>query len=78
MSQQAQNAIDQNKIQQFMDKAVGDISGSSTVMLVILEKDLACIKQLIYTKDMLHKMNIGIRKKRRDVIICTRNKYSPF
>lgn len=24
---------------------------------------------------MLHKMNIGIRKKRRDVIIYTRNKY---
>jgi hypothetical protein len=36
MSQQAKNVIDQNKIQQFMNKAVGDIVGSSTAMLVII------------------------------------------
>jgi hypothetical protein len=36
MSQQAQNAIDQNKIEEFMNKAVGDIAGSSTAMLVII------------------------------------------
>jgi hypothetical protein len=46
MSQQEanQNAIDQNKIQLFMNKAIGDIAGSSTAMLVIIG-DLACIKQ---------------------------------
>jgi hypothetical protein len=36
VSQQTQNAIDQNKIQQFMNKAIGDIAGSSTAMLVII------------------------------------------
>ena len=36
LSHQTQNAIDQNKIQQFMNKAVGDIAGSSTAMLVII------------------------------------------
>ena len=44
MSQQDQNAIDQNKIQQFMNKAVGDISGSSTVMLVIIGERLGLYK----------------------------------
>ena len=33
MSQQTQNTIDQNKIQEFMNKAIGDIAGSSTAML---------------------------------------------
>ena len=32
--------IDQNKIQQFMNKAVGDIAGSSTAMLVIIGERL--------------------------------------
>ena len=36
VSKQTQNVIDQNKIQQFMNKAVGDIAGSSTAMLVII------------------------------------------
>ena len=36
MSKQAQNVIDQHKMQQFMNKAVGDIAGSSTAMLVII------------------------------------------
>ena len=40
MSQQSQNTIDQNKIQQFMNKAVGDIAGSSTAMLVIIGERL--------------------------------------
>jgi hypothetical protein len=31
-----QDTIDQNKIQQFMNKAVADIAGSSTAMLVII------------------------------------------
>ena len=30
------SAIDQNKIQQFMNKAVQDIAGSSTAVLVIV------------------------------------------
>jgi hypothetical protein len=36
VSKQTQNTIDQNKIQQFMNKAVQDIAGSSTAMLVII------------------------------------------
>src|ERR687885_1234494 len=41
MSQQTQkNMIDQNKIQQFMNKAIGDIAGSSTAMLIIIGERL--------------------------------------
>ena len=40
MSQQSQNTIDQNKTLQFMNKAVGDIAGSSTAMLVIIGERL--------------------------------------
>lgn len=40
MTQQAQNAINQNKTQQFMKKAVVDIAGSSTAMLVIIGERL--------------------------------------
>lgn len=46
MSQQAQNAIDQNKIQQFMNKAVGDIAGSSTAMLVIIGERLGLYRAM--------------------------------
>ena len=46
MSQQARNAIDQNKIQQFMNKAVGDIAGSSTAMLVIIGERLGLYKAM--------------------------------
>ena len=46
MSQQAQNAIDQNKIQQFMNKAIGDIAGSSTAMLVIIGERLGLYKAM--------------------------------
>ena len=41
-----QNAIDQNKIQQFMNKAVGDIAGSSTAMLVIIGERLGLYKAM--------------------------------
>ena len=40
MSEQVQNTIDQNKIQQFMNKAVGDIAGHSTAILVIIGERL--------------------------------------
>jgi len=46
MSQQAQNAIDQNKIQQFINKAVGDIAGSSTAMLVIIGERLGLYRAI--------------------------------
>ena len=48
MSQQEakQNAIDQNKIQQFMNKAVGDIAGSSTAMLVIIGERLGLYRAM--------------------------------
>ena len=36
VSKQIQNINDQNKIQQFMNKAIQDIAGSSTAMLVII------------------------------------------
>ncbi|MEZ0268843.1 MAG: methyltransferase domain-containing protein [Nitrososphaeraceae archaeon] len=41
-----QNAIDQNKIQQFMNKAVGDIAGGSTAMLVIIGERLGLYKAM--------------------------------
>src|SRR5215210_3590771 len=50
MSQQEtdeKNAIDQNKIQQFMNKAVGDIAGSSTAMLVIIGERLGLYKSMV-------------------------------
>jgi len=43
---QTQNIIDQNKIQQFMNKAVGDIAGSSTAMLVIIGHRLGMYRVL--------------------------------
>ena len=48
MSQQEanQNAIDQNKIQQFMNKAVGDIAGSSTAILVIIGERLGLYRAM--------------------------------
>src|SRR5207244_12159521 len=45
MSQQAQG-IDQNKIQQFMKKAVGDIAGSSNAMLVIIGERLGLYRAM--------------------------------
>jgi SAM-dependent methyltransferase len=41
-----QNTIDQNKIQQFMNKAVGDIAGSSTAVLVIIGERLGLYKAM--------------------------------
>jgi SAM-dependent methyltransferase len=46
VSQQTQNGIDQNKIQQFMNKAVGDIAASSTAMLVIIGHRLGLYRAL--------------------------------
>lgn len=40
------NAIDQNKIQQFMNKAVGDIAGGSTAMLVIIGERLGLYRAM--------------------------------
>lgn len=49
MSQQEanQNAIDQNKIQLFMNKAVGDIAGSSTAILVIIGERLGLYRAMV-------------------------------
>ena len=49
MSQQEanQNAIDQNKIQLFMNKAIGDIAGSSTAMLVIIGERLGLYRTMM-------------------------------
>ena len=47
MSQQTQkNTIDQNKIQQFMNKAIGDIAGSSTAMLIIIGERLGLYRAM--------------------------------
>jgi hypothetical protein len=47
MSQQIQkNTIDQNKIQQFMNKAIGDIAGSSTAMLIIIGERLGLYRAM--------------------------------
>ena len=40
------NTIDQNKIQQFMNKAVSDIAGSSTAMLVIIGERLGLYRAM--------------------------------
>ena len=40
------NALDQNKIQKFMNKAVGDIAGSSTAMLVIIGERLGLYRAM--------------------------------
>jgi len=46
VSQMTENVIDQNKIQQFMNRAVGDIAGSSTAMLVIIGHRLGLYRAL--------------------------------
>jgi 2-polyprenyl-3-methyl-5-hydroxy-6-metoxy-1,4-benzoquinol methylase len=50
VSKQTQNVIDQNKIQQFMNKAVVDIAGSSTAMLVIIGHRLGLYRAMAQTK----------------------------
>ena len=45
-AKQKQNAIDQNKIQQFMNKAVGDIAGGSTAILVIIGERLGLYRAM--------------------------------
>ena len=49
MSQQTQNTIDQNKIQKFMNKAIGDIAGSSTAMLIIIGERLGLYRAMAET-----------------------------
>src|ERR687886_332299 len=47
MSQQIQkNTIDQNKMQQFMNKAIGDIAGGSTSMLIIIGERLGLYRAM--------------------------------
>jgi hypothetical protein len=48
MSQQIQknNSIDQNKIQRFMNKAIGDIASSSTSMLIIIGERLGLYRAM--------------------------------
>jgi SAM-dependent methyltransferase len=43
------NALDQNKIQKFMNKAVADIAGSSTAMLVIIGERLGLYRAMART-----------------------------
>jgi SAM-dependent methyltransferase len=44
-----QDTIDQNKLQQFMNKAVGDIAGGSTAMLVIIGERLGLYRAMSQT-----------------------------
>jgi hypothetical protein len=53
MSQQIKNTTDQNKIQQFMNKVVGDIAGSSTAMLVILGERLGLYKAMSQANNLI-------------------------
>ncbi|HET7642778.1 MAG TPA: class I SAM-dependent methyltransferase [Nitrososphaeraceae archaeon] len=46
MNQQSQNKFNENKIQEFMNKAVQDIAGSSTAILVILGERLGLYKAM--------------------------------
>ena len=46
MNQQSQNNINENKVQEFMNKAIQDIAASSTAMLVILGERLGLYKAL--------------------------------
>lgn len=46
LNQQSQNKIDEKKIQEFMNKAVQDIAGSSTAILVILGERLGLYKAM--------------------------------
>ena len=46
MNQQSQNNINENKVQEFMNKAIQDIAASSTAMLVILGERLGLYKAM--------------------------------
>jgi 2-polyprenyl-3-methyl-5-hydroxy-6-metoxy-1,4-benzoquinol methylase len=50
-NQQTENTIDQNKIQKFMNKAVQDIAGSSTAMLVIIGHRLGLYRAMAQAND---------------------------
>src|SRR5215213_8942679 len=46
MSEQVKQNINQNKIQEFMNKAIGDIASSSSTMLIILGERLGLYKSM--------------------------------
>ncbi len=46
MSEQVKQNINQNKIQEFMNKAIGDIASSSSTMLIILGERLGFYKSM--------------------------------
>jgi hypothetical protein len=52
VSKQTQKTIDQNKIQQFMNKAVQDIAGSSTAMLVIIGHRLGLYRAMAQSNSL--------------------------
>ena len=51
--QQSAKEMDQNKIQQFMGKAIQDIAGSSTAMLIILGERLGVYKAMSEVNDFI-------------------------
>ena len=46
MGEQVKQGVDQNKIQEFMNKAIGDIASSSSTMLIILGERLGLYKSM--------------------------------
>ena len=46
MSEQVKQNVNQNKIQEFMNKAIGDIASSSSTMLIILGERLGLYKSM--------------------------------
>lgn len=67
MSQQTATKIDQNKIQEFMNKAIQYISGSSTAMLIILgerlglHREMSEVREYISAGDLAKKTGINER-----------------
>ena len=62
MGDQVKQNIDQNKIQEFMNKAIGDIASSSSTMLIILGERLT-LQGLIFTKNQF-KEQMNLQKER--------------
>ena len=50
MSEEVKQNINQNKIQEFMNKAIGDIASSSSTMLIILGERLGFYKSMAQAK----------------------------
>src|SRR5215469_17026532 len=61
MSQQTQNTIDQNKIQQFMNKAIQDIAGSSTAMLVIIGHRLGLYRAMTQANSPVSVIELAVK-----------------